>query len=200
MGVREDLIGQVITQANLHHISPILMGAVLMQESAGGRNPLVQPGASQAGNVMQITPKGAKTAPPMNEAESIAQGAAHLQADISSSSAGGGVTSLHDVLQRYNGPAMDRINPNYVSNVSRNMAGAGGFHFSNVPGYLPTISDVKNAELTGSYASLGELNTILPVVNTSIEGLTKSIDRLRESVDRRTRAPGASTEPVIPPM
>ena len=178
MGVREDLITTVITQAAMHHVNPLLMGAVMMQESAGGSNKKVLPGGSMAGNVMQIVPGPLKYALPMDQNESIAKGAAHLERDLAAT---GG--NIHDTLQKYAGPKMDTMYPDYVDNVSRNLI-KGGF-----TGNIPTdqnqmVSSVRQAEMTGSAASLAEMNIIVPNVNKGLEHLAVAAERVAKAMDR----------------
>ena len=184
MGIPAQYIDAIMTQAASHGVSPVLMGAVMMQEHP----------SNWQGNLMQITPgdaprdprTGLRMAPNMDPMQSIALGAEHLQRDLQS-----GRGDLHNVLQAYNGPRMDQVNPNYVSNVAANMTVGG----ANVPAdMLRDRASIEQAQMAGSATSFAEMNLIVPAVNSSLANLTAAANSAAIALGRigRNGAPGTA--------
>lgn len=179
MGVRRDLVNQVITQAAMHKLNPLLLGGVMMQESSGGINPAVLPGGSMAGNVMQITPDPKLPAPPMDETASIAAGAAHLESDIRKSDG-----SFSGVLRGYNGPGMKM---GYARNVMTYMELGG--QGDNIPtDMLSTSASIQQAMMAASATSFHEMNTIVPTVNGGLKDLTAAAHEAAKAIRDMVRA------------
>ena len=170
MGVRPDLVDVTIQSARMAGVDPLLVGGVMMQESTGGKN-------KAAGvNVMQIDPSSGMPIP-KSEAESIAEGAMHLRKDMAHGE------NLHDTLRNYNGPAMDRVNPNYVTNVQGWMT-AGGAN-GNIPtDMLNRKAEAGQASMEGSSITFSELNIIIPAVNKNLEGLAAAAGRATAALSR----------------
>lgn len=173
MGVNKTYVPSLIAAAKKNGISPLLAGAIMMQESSGGWN------ASAHGNVMQFANKvnGVWTVQPMTPQASMDLGVKRLAHDVMR----GG--TLQDVLQRYHGVLSPSQNAGYFAGVVSSM-GVGGA-FGNVPaGPMAAMADAQNAAMTASAASLHEMSAIVPKVNGALNSLTSAADRAAKALSK----------------
>jgi hypothetical protein len=174
MGIPPDVAKTMIAQGKAKGVSPVALAAVALREHPKGQ---------WFGNIMQITPAGMKTAPPMQTEESIAQGAAHLQQDI----AGGG--TIHDVLRRYNGPKMDQMNPTYAGDVGSYMI--AGNLTGNVPAdQLARRAELSDAVMDASRTTFYELNTVVTLTGSALGALTNAVNTTTAAFNKLNRMTG----------
>lgn len=177
MGVRPDLISDMIAQGKKENVNPLLLGGITGPESTFGydtrKGAYGMPGSV---NVMQIAGSGPMPRP-ANAAQSIAEGAALLHRAIAQPH-----STMLGVLEAYRGRG--HLTPQYALEVESNMIRAGA-----VPGTVPhKILDAQaeafQTAIAGSATSFHELSVVMPKVNDALNGLTKAANGAAAAMGR----------------
>jgi hypothetical protein len=172
MGVRPDLIDTVIQEAKAKNVNPLLMGAIMMNESTGGKNTAQGAfGMSAADNPMQIAGSSG-LARPTGAADSIAKGASLLQQAITRFGPG----DLYNVGKAYAGEK--DFTTDYQAKLLRGLTSGGVA--------LPEMQLQAAGQMAGLTAArdvatyLGVLQSSADLAATAITNMTGAVNRFVE--------------------
>jgi hypothetical protein len=184
MGVKPELIGDLIAEGKNAGIDPRIAGAVMMNESSGGfdkklgdagKRWLAKGGLGTPANVnvMQISPTSGMPEPSTIH-ESIVEGYAHLKNDFAASKG-----SLYGAMRGYNGPGMP---DSYADAITTNLAQSG--FFEGLPaGNTAYPANAGQAQLAGSDYTYSLTHSAVDRANHEIDRFSKALKRATDSIN-----------------